>query len=106
MMKRKLTAFEKISYLKDFVTDGCTMAPDLEFSECCDTHDLDYSTTDTTRAQADRRLRQCIHKKGYPFLSIVYWIGVRLMGWFAYYYGSAYDFRQEYIAGRNMEKDI
>jgi hypothetical protein len=104
MTKRKPTAIEKIAYLKDFVTDGCTMSPDLEFAECCNTHDLDYSTTDKTRTEADRDLRQCIDKKGYPYLSIVYWFGVRVFGWIPYYFGRGYAFRQFYTAAIKNQK--
>lgn len=106
MTKRKLTSIEKMAYLKDFVTDGCTMSPDLEFSECCETHDLDYSTTENSRRQSDRKLRKCIDKKGYPYLSVIYWIGVRLMGWFPYYFGAAYDFRKEYATGRKKDTEV
>ncbi len=104
MTIRKPTSIEKIAYLKDFVTDGCSMAPDLEFSECCTEHDLDYSTTDRTREEADRNLRRCIDKKGYPYLSIVYWFGVRVFGWFPYYFGRGFDYRIEYAAAIKNDK--
>ena len=98
--KKKPTALEKVAYLKDFVTDGCSMSPDLEFSECCVEHDINYSTTELSRAESDTKLRQCIEKKGYPYLSVVYWIGVRLFGWMPYYFGDAYDFRKQYDEAR------
>ncbi len=78
------------------MTDGCTMAPDLEFSECCVEHDLNYCTIENTREQADHKLRICIYENGYPVLSVLYWITVRIVGWYPYYFGAAYGYRKEY----------
>ena len=100
---KKPTALEKVAYLKDFVTDGCSMSPDLEFSACCVEHDINYATGDITRAEADRKLRQCIAAKGYPYLSIVYWMGVRLFGWMPYYFGNSYEYRQEYEKAKSQK---
>ncbi len=62
--------------------DGCTGVPDFDFgADCCGEHDFHYQQSDITRAEADKRLRECILKKGYPFLAWSYWIGVRLCGW-------------------------
>jgi hypothetical protein len=66
--------------IKEFSTDGCTMSPDFDFRDCCVRHDLDYWRGDVTRAEADRRLRQCIKEKGYVVLPWIYWAGVRLFG--------------------------
>jgi hypothetical protein len=61
--------------------DGCTGVPDFNFgADCCDEHDFHYQLLDMPRAEADRRLRECIRKKGYFFLPWIYWIGVRLFG--------------------------
>jgi hypothetical protein len=58
--------------------DGCTGVPDFDFGmDCCGEHDYHYQTGDVSRAEADKRLRQCLWKKGYPLLSIAYWLGVR-----------------------------
>jgi hypothetical protein len=67
-------------------------------------HDLDYSTTDKSREEADRTLRQCIDKKGYPYLSIIYWIGIRIFGWFPYYFGQGFDHRIRYAAAIKNQK--
>lgn len=75
--------------------DGCTAVPDFDFGyDCCGEHDAHYQLQDITRAEADRRLRDCILKKGIPgkilcfsynsnwFLATSYFIGVRLAGFF------------------------
>lgn len=71
--------------------DGCTAAPDFTFGECCRRHDADYTLHHDedgralTRAQADRRLRDCIAREaatpiGRRVISWAYWIGTRLFG--------------------------
>lgn len=68
------------------LSDGCTNAPDLNFTTCCDEHDYHYAnhvTTDgqpITRAEADARLRKCISRKGYKALPWIYWVAVRIFG--------------------------
>lgn len=93
---------EKIKHLGDFTSDGCSMAPDLVFFECCERHDVDY-ITNVKRPEADKRLRECIKSTGHPILSWVYWAGVRLGGWWGYYFGDSSRKRRRYIA--NLEKD-
>jgi hypothetical protein len=78
------------------VFDGCTGAPDFNFAVCCAEHDCYYqgkAGEKVSRAEADRRLRDCILKKGIPskigpinyntnwFLAGVYYAAVRLFGW-------------------------
>jgi hypothetical protein len=66
---------------KGYKYDGCTASPDLNFgSDCCGEHDYHYQDTDVSRAEADKRLRECIQKKGYIVLPWVYWLGVRIFG--------------------------
>lgn len=66
---------------KGFKYDGCTAVPDFNFgSDCCGEHDYHYQANDITRAEADKKLRECIRKKGYFVLPWVYWLGVRLFG--------------------------
>ena len=83
------TFTERITALKEKVKhefDGCTSAPDFNFVSCCDEHDYYYITKSIPRAEADKRLRVCIMKRGpkvlrWP-LSWVYWGAVRLAGWY------------------------
>jgi hypothetical protein len=61
--------------------DGCTAVPDFDFgADCCGEHDYHYQLGDVTRAEADRKLRECLRKKGYFLLPWAYWLGVRIFG--------------------------
>lgn len=72
--------------------DGCTSSPDLAYTECCNRHDKDYTTgTDEngfkiTRAQADKRLYECMKRAGVTpivgrfIVPAFYYIAVRLFG--------------------------
>lgn len=67
---------------RGFKYDGCTAVPDFDFgSDCCGEHDYHYQDRTITRAEADRRLRDCLRKKGYVVLPWIYWAGVRVFGW-------------------------
>ena len=105
MMKRDPTTLEKLKYLGDFVSDGCSLAPDLVFFDCCEQHDLDYSTN-VKRATADKKLCLCIRDTGHPVLARIYWIGVRLGGWWGYYFGPSAEKRREYITNLEMYNRI
>lgn len=62
--------------------DGCTAVPDFNFgSDCCGEHDYHYQLTTVSKWEADKRLRQCIIKKGYPFIAWCYWIGLTIGGY-------------------------
>ena len=82
----KLTARQQVravvaSAKRAFSSDGCTSVPDFNFGkDCCAQHDRDYFDCEITRAEADRRMRECISRKGYLVLPWVYWIGVRIFG--------------------------
>jgi hypothetical protein len=61
--------------------DGCSGALDLDFgADCCNEHDFHYQLGDITRADADKRLRECMRAKGYFLLPWIYWLGVRVFG--------------------------
>ena len=62
--------------------DGCTLAPDFNFTDCCDRHDRLYwqGGTKTQRRDADKQLRQCIADHGHGSLAEYYYLGVRLGG--------------------------
>ena len=73
--------------------DWCTAWPDrwahIDYSECCHQHDLDYDAIRNMtffkgafeRRKADYRLMRCIKKAGLPWMGLVMFIGVRLVGW-------------------------
>lgn len=80
---------------KGFSYDGCTAVPDFNFGyDCCGEHDTYYQSQVVTRAEADRKLYECILNKGVPsklgpipyntnwMLASVYYVGVRVAGWF------------------------
>lgn len=68
---------------RGFTYDGCTAVPDFDFgADCCAEHDMYYQSQEITRKEADKRLRQCIQKKGYVVLPWIYWAGVRCLGWY------------------------
>jgi hypothetical protein len=90
---RNPTLLEKIKLVKQFSSDGCTMAPDLVFYDCCVAHDIYYATDIVSRKEADRHLKMCIAATGYKFLSRVYYLAVRIYGWIPYYFGKSYALR-------------
>lgn len=67
---------------RPFKTDGCTLAPDIDFICCCVEHDFIYwqGGTIEERREADMVFRQCIIDKGHPYLANVYYAGVRIFG--------------------------
>lgn len=85
-MKNKLSFIEQWRVVKEgfkrgYKYDGCTAVPDFDFgADCCGEHDYYYQSHEITRAEADKKLRQCIQKKGYIVLPWIYWLGVRIFG--------------------------
>ncbi|QGH72961.1 MAG: phospholipase A2 group XIII [Siphoviridae sp. ctdEk19] len=86
-----MTPNEKLRKLwKALKGDGCTSSPDLSYTECCRKHDADYtyhideSGKEITRAEADKRLFNCMRKAGVTpvvgrlFIPAIYWFAVRL----------------------------
>lgn len=68
--------------LYPFVSDGCSLSPDVNFRCCCVTHDLAYwkGGSRLERYRADEDLRRCIAGYGHEFLSYLYFYGVRIGG--------------------------
>ena len=88
--ERHLSPVEQVkavghSLKRVFSSDGCSSAPDFDFgATCCLAHDRDYFEGTKTRRVADRDMRRCIAEKGYIVLPWVYWLGVRVGGWYAW----------------------
>lgn len=84
--KRRLDFSEQLELVKKglergFKYDGCTSSPDFTFgTDCCGEHDYWYQDLSLTRAEADKKLRKCIQRKGYIVLPWIYWLGVRIFG--------------------------
>ncbi len=66
----------------EFASDGCSMFPDGNYSECCVTHDKTYwlGGTAEARLKSDQVLAICVAEKHSAFLSKVIYIGVRAGG--------------------------
>lgn len=68
---------------KNYCT-GWSNAP-TNINSCCHQHDKDYGIRGTvSRAEADRRLRECMIKNGHLVKAWVFWLVVRLFGWAFY----------------------
>lgn len=85
MTQKQWPTYEKFAELvangKAFLqSDGCTGAPGLNFTSCCFEHDYYYTTHAVSRREADKRLRQCIARKRWRLLPVLYWLGVRIFG--------------------------
>lgn len=82
----KLSTWEQTKFIakgikEGYKYDGCTAVPDFNFgADCCNLHDYFYRTHAVTRSMADRKLRECIQRKGYIVLPWIYWLGVRIFG--------------------------
>lgn len=76
------------------ICDGCSggvswlhkrlFGRDIACAYCCDEHDVAYFEGGgaADRADADRRLRECIKDSGRPFRAWLFWLAVRAFGWF------------------------
>lgn len=54
-------------------------------NSCCHQHDRDYGVRGTvSRAEADKRLRNCLISQGHPIKAWVFWVLVRIFGWIYY----------------------
>ncbi|MBW3809711.1 DUF1353 domain-containing protein [Aeromonas hydrophila] len=52
-------------------------------NSCCQQHDKDYGAKGrVSRAEADRRLRQCMIAQDKPVLAWLFWAACRLGGWY------------------------
>jgi hypothetical protein len=66
-----------------FTTDGCSMAPDGKWGECCLAHDVRYwcGGTRDDRLEADRALKACLMEHKGPVVAGFYYLGTRAGGW-------------------------
>jgi hypothetical protein len=76
------------SELKPFTTDGCSHFPEGTPSQqnlwldCCTQHDIAYwrGGSYADRAEADRKLKQCVESVGEPEVALLMLAGVRVGG--------------------------
>lgn len=81
-----------------FRFDGCSLFPDGDWRDCCQTHDYAYwcGGSAADRSAADERLRACV-ARARPALGRTMWLGVRVGGhpvvptYFRWGYGHAYS---------------
>lgn len=86
-------ATEHAKLLAKYGSDGCSGAPELNVTLCCERHDVEYRSGVVSRADADRELRRCMQRKGWLVLPWIWWSVVRLFGWMRY----RYDRREKYL---------
>ena len=81
---------------REFTTDGCSggmswfwqtfikplTKADIPWRQCCVIHDRAYwmGGSWTERRAADRHLRQCVGRQGYPLMGWLMYFGVRIGG--------------------------
>ncbi|MEQ1604922.1 MAG: hypothetical protein ABL999_08635 [Pyrinomonadaceae bacterium] len=67
---------------ENYVSDNCSWFPDGDYGDCCVEHDKDYFFGGTWRERraADKRLVECVNRKGHRFISKIMWLGVRIGG--------------------------
>ena len=70
------------NHLYPFTTDGCSKAPDFNFSECCKVHDYYYwkGGSSKEKKKADQLLGQCIKNATYDIIGTAYEKTVRVFG--------------------------
>lgn len=63
-----------------FTTDGCTLWPNGEWTECCITHDMAYwcGGPNSLRRRADEELRSCVAQHSSHINASMMYYGVRL----------------------------
>lgn len=74
---------------KVFKSSGCSMVPEGNWGECCYSHDVAYRRGGwaIARLKADIELFKCIWSNKNPFAAVLYFVGVRFGGQFAFQYG-------------------
>jgi hypothetical protein len=74
---------------KPFHSNGCNFTPEGNWGECCYEHDWAYRTGGwaLARLKADIALSRCIFRNQNPFAALLYFIGVRVGGMWAFRYG-------------------
>lgn len=62
--------------------DGCTLVPDFDFKDCCNSHDIAYwlGGTPERREHADKVFYRCIRDVKPSFIATLYYYGVRIGG--------------------------
>ena len=74
---------------KPFESSGCNVVPEGNWGECCVEHDKAYRTGGwaVARLKADCALFMCVLRNRNPFAAVLYFVGVRFAGMWAFQYG-------------------
>ena len=77
------------TYSDEFHPNGCNATPEANWGECCYQHDFHYQTGGgpIDRLRADFALTRCILGNKNPFAAVLYLIGVRFGGMWAFHFG-------------------
>ena len=64
-------------------SDGCTFAPELG-TPCCEVHDFlrRFKPDGITKREADKLFLRCMQNKTNFVIAYIYYLGVRVAGWF------------------------
>ena len=88
--------------LTEFTTDGCSVIPDLEMTECCIEHDVAYWAGGTweEKDKADEELKQCVESKSNALLGSMFYWGVYFGGsaerTTGYHWGYGWKYKKGY----------
>jgi hypothetical protein len=88
-----------------FTTDGCSMAPDGTWGECCLAHDVKYwcGGSRDQRLSADRELKACLQGHDKPALAQLYFFGTRAGGWRRVPFGWRWGYGDRWPAPQRAE---
>jgi len=88
---------------KPFKSSGCNVVPEGNWGECCIDHDKRYREGGwfLARLRADWELFKCVWGNKNPFAAMLYFIGVRCFGMWAFQYGKERELWYEGTATKN-----
>ena len=70
---------------KNYKSDGCTFAPDMNFGECCRMHDYLRQQNKVSAHRADTLMRDCIRDRQGWLIAYIYFLAVRFAKWTGLY---------------------
>jgi hypothetical protein len=63
---------------EDFKSDGCTLAPDGKWKQCCILHDYARQDKNVTDAEADKMLYNCMRDHANLPMAVLYYVWTRI----------------------------
>lgn len=95
--------------LRSFTTEGCSVIPDFQMTDCCILHDLAYwkGGSSEDRLKADQDLASCVAEKSNSLFGSMFYLGVRLGGspdyLTGYHWGYGWKYTRPYRSLSNEE---